>query len=112
MKFREFISEMTVKINGMRAKPIKKKYMGRKLARGMDMRNLGGYFALKADGEWEEIPASLIESADAHQKKIAIDTVKNPMKGKLLGGPSAAEAEEILKTKFGYSDAQIAKLKR
>jgi len=48
---------------------------------------------------------------DKHQKKIAIDTVKNPMKGALLGGPSAKEAEEILRKKFGYSDAQIKKLK-
>ncbi len=28
-----------------------------------------------------------------------------------MGGPSASEAEDILKTKFGYSDNQIAKLK-
>ena len=61
MKFGEFIGEMTVKINGMRAKPIKKKYMGRKLARGMDMRNMGTYFAENPDGGWEEIPSSLIE---------------------------------------------------
>ncbi len=47
---------------------------------------------------------------DKHQKKIAIDTVKNPMKA-LLGGPSAEEAEEILRKKFKYSDAQIKKLK-
>ncbi len=47
---------------------------------------------------------------DKHQKKIAIDTVKNPSKA-LLGGPSAKEAEETLRTKFGYSDKQIAKLK-
>ena len=51
-------------------------------------------------------------SPDAHQKKIAIDTVKNPMKGKFLGGPSAEEAEEILRKKFGYTDAQIKKLKK
>ena len=48
--------------------------------------------------------------ADVRQKRIAIDTVKNPNKA-LLGGPSANEAEDILKTKFGYSDNQIAKLK-
>ena len=48
--------------------------------------------------------------ADTRQKRIAIDTVKNPSKA-LLGGPSASEAEDILKTKFGYSDKQIAKLK-
>ena len=47
---------------------------------------------------------------DKHQKKIAIDTVKNPSKS-LLGGPSPEEAEKILKDKFGMSDKQIAKLK-
>ena len=48
--------------------------------------------------------------ADTRQKRIAIDTVRNPSKA-LLGGPSASEAEDILKTKFGYSDKDIAKLK-
>ena len=47
---------------------------------------------------------------DKHQKKIAIDTVKNPSKA-LLGGPSPEEAEKILKDKFGMSDKQIEKLK-
>ena len=49
--------------------------------------------------------------ADNHQKKIAIDTVKNPAKGIFLGGPTAEEAEKTLRDKFGYSDKQIAKLK-
>lgn len=49
---------------------------------------------------------------DTHQKKILIDTVKNPMKGKFLGGPSAEEAEKILRKKFGYTDDQIKKLKK
>ena len=35
--------------------------------------------------------------ADKHQLKILKDTVKNPMKGILLGGPSAEEAKEIVK---------------
>jgi hypothetical protein len=47
---------------------------------------------------------------DMHQKRICIDTVKNPLKGQFLGGPSAEEAKEILKTKFGYTPEQIAKL--
>lgn len=47
---------------------------------------------------------------DKHQKKIAIDTVKNPNKS-LLGGPSPEQAEKMLKDKFGMSDKQIAKLK-
>jgi len=49
-------------------------------------------------------------AADRHQEKIAKDTVKNPNKS-LLGGPSPEEAEDILRNKFGYSDAQIEKLK-
>lgn len=111
MKFKDYIGEMTVKIDGLRAKPIKKKYMGRKLARGMDMRNMGEYFAEKPDGGWEEIPASLIEGvADKHQLKILKDTVRNPMKGKFLGGPSAEEAKATLKSQFGWTDAQIKKL--
>ena len=48
--------------------------------------------------------------ADTRQKRIAIDTVRNPSKA-LLGGPSASEAEDILKTKFGFSDKDIANLK-
>lgn len=51
-------------------------------------------------------------TADYHQHKIAVDTVKNPMKGKFLGGPSADEAEETLKTKFGYTQKDIDKLKK
>ena len=47
---------------------------------------------------------------DKHQKKILIDTVKNPMKGMFLGGPNAEEAERILRTKFGYTDAKIKHL--
>jgi len=50
--------------------------------------------------------------ADKHQEKICVDTVKNPAKGMFMGGPSAAEAEKILRTKFKYTDEQIAKLKK
>jgi hypothetical protein len=46
----------------------------------------------------------------SNQEKIAIDTVKNPNKS-LLGGPTASEAEKMLRTKFGYTDKQVAKLK-
>lgn len=48
---------------------------------------------------------------DRHQHNIAVDTVKNPMKGVFLGGPSAAEAEATLRGKFGYSDSAISSLK-
>jgi len=48
---------------------------------------------------------------DKHQLKILKDTVKNPAKGKFMGGPSAEEAEKILRSKFKFTDAQIKKLK-
>jgi len=50
-------------------------------------------------------------TADQHQLRILKDTVKNPLKGKFLGGPSADEAEKTLRSKFGFTDAQISKLK-
>ena len=50
-----------------------------------------------------------IRFGDSRAKQVAIDTIKNPSKG-LLGGPTAAEAEKVLKVKFGYTDAQIKKL--
>ncbi|SVB23333.1 uncharacterized protein METZ01_LOCUS176187, partial [marine metagenome] len=53
--------------------------------------------------------ADITEGPD-HQKKIAIDTVKNPDKG-LLGGPNVEEAEKVLKDRYGYTDDMIAKLK-
>lgn len=46
-----------------------------------------------------------------HQLKIAIDTIKNPMKGKFLGGPSEEEAIDILKNEFNYTDQDIEKLR-
>jgi len=45
-----------------------------------------------------------------HQEKICRDTVKNPNKS-MLGGPSPEEAEKTLRSKFGYSDDKISKLK-
>ena len=51
-----------------------------------------------------------IRFGDSRAKQVAIDTIKNPSKG-LLGGPTAAEAEKVLKVKFGYTDTQIKKLK-
>lgn len=52
-----------------------------------------------------------ISTADRHQKKIAIDTLKNPFKGKFLGGMTAKEAEKVLRDKFKYTNKQISKLK-
>jgi len=48
---------------------------------------------------------------DYNQHKICVDTVKNPLKAMLLGGPSQSEAERILRDKFGYSTFEIQKLK-
>lgn len=48
---------------------------------------------------------------EAHQHKIALDTVKNPAKG-LLGGPTADEAEKTLMTKFKYTKDEIESLKK
>lgn len=60
---------------------------------------------------------TILESKDGantsdgkHQEKICRDTVKNPNKS-MLGGPSPEEAEKTLKSKFGYSDDKISKLK-
>jgi hypothetical protein len=52
-----------------------------------------------------------LDVPDKHQLRILIDNVKNPPKGKFLGGPSGEEAEEILRRKFKYTDKQIQRLK-
>ncbi len=51
------------------------------------------------------------EARSGHEHAIAVDTVKNPLKGQFLGGPSATEAESNLRGKFGYNDSEISKLK-
>ncbi len=45
-----------------------------------------------------------------NQLTILRDTVRNPLKS-LLGGPTAKEAEEILREKFQHSDLDMEKLK-
>jgi len=77
---------------------------------GKIMKNRKGYKEWFAAQKAAANKGRLGEGADKHQKKIAIDTVKNPDKA-LLGGPSAKEAEETLRSKFGYDDKKIAKLK-
>ena len=52
-----------------------------------------------------------INTPEYHQHKIAVDTVKNPMKGLILGPPTAQQAEHTLRTLFCYTDSEIAKLK-
>jgi|TARA_R110002012_G_C11326360_1_gene576463 hypothetical protein len=51
-----------------------------------------------------------MQTSDKHQLKILIDTVRNPDLW-LLGGPNQSEAEQILKTKFNYSDKKIEALR-
>ncbi len=51
------------------------------------------------------------DTAERHQLKILLDTVKNPQKG-FLGGPDAQEAEATLREKFQYTEAEIRKLKQ
>jgi len=50
--------------------------------------------------------------ADAHQLRILKDTVRNPLKGQFLGGPSAEEAEDVLRSKFRFTSEQIRNLRR
>lgn len=53
-----------------------------------------------------------LSTSDKNQLRVLIDTIKNPSKGMFLGGPTEAEAIRILKTKFKYTDTQIAALKK
>ncbi len=91
---------------------------------GVVMKEENGYVFFKSDeGKNYKAPKAKVmpvsdikfnEGKDVpskHQEKIAKDTVKNPDKA-LLGGPSEEEAEKMLKNKFGYTDAQITKLKK
>ena len=50
-----------------------------------------------------------MDPSQKHQLKILKDTVKNPLKW-LLGGPTADEAEQLLRDKFHFTEAQIIKL--
>ena len=52
-----------------------------------------------------------LSAPDQHQLRICMGTVKNPAKGLFLGGPSAEEAEKMLREKFGFSDNRIYGLK-
>lgn len=51
-----------------------------------------------------------MRTEDKHQLRIALDTVRHPMKV-LLGGMDQYEAEKLLKEKFGYTAKQINQLK-
>lgn len=51
-----------------------------------------------------------MDTSQKHQLRVLKDTVKNPLKGMFLGGPSAEEAEKTLRDKFRFTDAQIKKL--
>ena len=52
-----------------------------------------------------------LDPSDKNQLKILKDTVKNPNKA-LLGGPSERESVQILKQKFGFTEAAIKKLQK
>jgi hypothetical protein len=70
----------------------------------------------RCDGAHARRPAKHGDSAklsvaDAHQLRILKDTVRNPLKGQFLGGPSAEEAEETLRSKFRFTSEQIRNLK-
>ena len=54
---------------------------------------------------------TVMSTPDKHQLKILIDTVKNPLKGMFLGGPSAQEAKVMLREKFHYTDEEIKEMK-
>jgi L-lactate utilization protein LutC len=55
----------------------------------------------------KKVPAP--RTPDWHQHAIAVDLVRNPYKS--FFGSNPKEAEEILKTKFKYTQADIDKLK-
>ncbi len=46
-----------------------------------------------------------------HEHRIAVDTVRNPMKS-FLGGPSAEQAAQTLRQRYAYSDSEIESLRR
>ena len=75
-------------------------------------------FFNKIDKAWKGKNESVVSekkvpkkgSPDYHQHKIAVDTVRNPIKS-FMGGPSWKEAEETLIKKFGYSKKEVDKLR-
>ena len=75
-------------------------------------------FFNKIDKAWKGKNESVVNekkvpkkgSPDYHQHKIAVDTVRNPIKS-FMGGPSWKEAEETLIKKFGYSKKEVDKLR-
>ena len=69
---------------------------------------------VKIAGELVLVAKELIalDIPDQHQLRILKDTVKNPTKGKFLGGPSEEVAVEILKKKFHFTDKDIERLRR
>lgn len=65
----------------------------------------------KTASDWKAAGRKPRDTAEKHQLKVLLDTVRNPMKS-LLGGPDADEAEETLQSKFQYTEAEIRKLKQ
>jgi hypothetical protein len=68
--------------------------------------------ALRAVAQEEAAKVVPKNVPDKHQLKILIDTLKmHPAMAGVMGGPSREEAEEILKKKFNWTDADIHKVK-
>jgi hypothetical protein len=68
--------------------------------------------ALRAVAQEEAAKVVPKNVPDKHQLKILIDTLKmHPAMAGDMGGPSREEAEEILKSKFKWTDADIHKIK-
>ena len=53
----------------------------------------------------------LSDTISLHQLRVLRDTVRNPLKGRLLGRPTAEEAEATLREKFHYTNRDIESLK-
>jgi len=68
---------------------------------------LDGYFEDKEIHAARKLPAK--GTAEWHQHRIALDTLRNPKKA-LLGKPSLEEAKTMLKQHFGYSDKDLKDL--
>jgi hypothetical protein len=101
------VDEMTVKIGTLRAKPIKKKYKGKKVARGMDMRNLGDYYVQTDDGGWEEISADLVETS---MKDVPSEFMNDPLYKKVLTSKNEREYKKALDTLKSIRGPQAVKV--
>lgn len=56
-------------------------------------------------------PPAHLSVPDRHHLCICLDSVRFPLKAYFMGGPTPAQAEHYLLTKFGYTASRIAKLR-